>query len=149
MLGTHSLQWCPSSDGVPVLWSVVHVAGNRGEPRMWALFGDEIEARVFLGLKGKEELTIEPLVLNRDERWHEDQLWVVTVLDSEAPDVWVWAVFAYRDDAEWYAERVTERVTDDNGVAIYKLGLSLLASLSGGDKARKPRPGAKAPPEEI
>ncbi len=130
MLGTRTLKWADPTDGEdPVLWMVNGVVGET-----LALFSTREGAENYAESKeawehmGKWDLGVSPLVLNRRECWCQDQLWVVGFEDEDAregsfPEVFVWAVFAYRDDAEYYHEHCAKGV-GHSGV-IYKLGLTL------------------------
>ena len=133
MLGTHLLKWTDPTDGEdPVLWTVSGSEAH-GQPSILALFSQREEAESYAESKEawehfeKWDLYVNPLVLNRRERWRQDQLWVVGFEDSKRkgnfPEVFVWAVFAFRDDAARYHEHCATSV--GRGGVIYKLGLTL------------------------
>ncbi len=133
MLGTHLLKWADPTDGEdPVLWMVSGTEAH-GQPSILALFSNREAAENYAENKEpwehleKWDLYVSPLVLNRRERWRRDQLWVVGFEDTghkgNFPEVFVWAVFAFRDDAAYYHECCAKGVGHSG--AIYKLGLSL------------------------
>ncbi len=150
MLGTYRLKWATMADD-PVLW-MVNSGMAAGEPTLFALFNRKDEAEAFIECEDLDA-GVEPLVLNRRERWLEDQLWVVAVADPKSPDFrtegYLWAVFAYRAHAQRYAERTKDRVSVGADILIYKLGLTLwkTSERSEGSGTIEPSPEAEAPPE--